>query len=139
MVKPTFLQGLLVLLRSAGVGIVATLVDLGVLALLVSGLGVPVRAASIPALSLGIAVQFFGNKLFAFGDRSNAWLRQGTQFLGVEALGFVANLMLFDFIVSHTQLPYLAVRLVTTAIVYYAVCLPLWSKIFKPQLEETTS
>lgn len=136
MVRPTFLQAFWILLRSAGVGIAATAVDLGALALLVSVLSVPVRIASVPALALGIAMQFAGNKWFAFGDRSRAWLRQGVQFLGVEALGFALNLLLFDLAVTHTALPYLPLRLLTTSLVYFAVCLPLWSRIFKPALEE---
>jgi putative flippase GtrA len=135
-VNPMFLPALLTLLRSAGVGILATATDLGALAILVSVAGVSPRAASIPALVLGISVQFFGNKLFAFGDRSKDWLRQGAQFLGVEALGFVANLVLYDLMITHTHLPYLAVRMLTTSLVYFCICLPLWSRIFRPQMEE---
>jgi len=98
---------------------------------LVSGFGLSPRAASVPALALGIAVQFVGNKWFAFGDRSRDWLRQGVQFLGVETLGFVANIVLFDLAVTRTSLPYLPLRLLTTNLVYFALCLPLWSLIFK--------
>jgi putative flippase GtrA len=114
------------------VGSIATIMDLGTLALLVSGLHLSARLASAPALVLGIAAQFVGNKLFAFGDRSRAWMRQGAQFLAVEALGFVANLVIFDVVMAHTRLPYLAVRLCTTNLVYFGICLPLWSRIFRP-------
>jgi len=131
-----FLPALLRLVRSAGVGVLATATDLGMLALLVSVVGVSPRAASIPALVLGISVQFLGNKTFAFEDRSKDWLRQGAQFLGVEALGFTANLMLYDLIITHTRLPYLAVRMLTTSVVYFCICLPLWSRIFRPRMEE---
>lgn len=136
MVNPKFLAGLWVLLRSSAVGLLATVTDLVVLVLLVSGGGIDVRIASVPALTLGIAVQFVGNKLFAFEDRSQEWARQGAQFLLVEALGFSANLVLFDLIVSRTHLPYLPVRLLTTSLVYFGICLPLWSRIFKPTVEE---
>ncbi|MEZ4222988.1 MAG: GtrA family protein [Polyangiaceae bacterium] len=136
MVNPKFLAGLWVLLRSSAVGLLATVTDLVVLVLLVSGAGIDVRIASVPALTLGIAVQFVGNKLFAFEDRSQEWARQGAQFLLVEALGFSANLVLFDLIVSRTHLPYLPVRLLTTSLVYFGICLPLWSRIFKPTVEE---
>lgn len=128
-------QTLVRIVRSAGVGAAATLVDLAALTVLVSLLDVPVRLASVPALSLGIAIQFVGNKLFAFGDRSPRWVRQGAQFLAVEALGFVLNLLLFDLAVTHTPLPYLAARVASTAVVYFAVCLPLWSRIFRPELQ----
>jgi putative flippase GtrA len=93
------------------------------------------RLASVPALALGIAVQFVGNKWFAFGDRTPGWLRQGAQFLGVEILGFVANLVLFDLALRFTHLPYLPLRLLTTNLVYFAICLPLWSLIFKSRTE----
>jgi putative flippase GtrA len=116
--------------RSMAVGSIATVIDLGTLGLLVSGLGLSPRVASAPALVLGIVAQFVGNKLFAFGDRSRAWVRQGLQFLMVEALGFVANLVLFDLVVTHTHWPYLPVRLCTTNVVYFGICLPLWSRIF---------
>jgi putative flippase GtrA len=125
------LRRLAVLVRSMGVGVFATATDLGVLALLVSGLGWSPRAASLPALLLGIVVQFLGNKLLAFDDRRPEWLRQGAQFMAVEALGFVANLVLFDRAMALTHLPYLPVRLATTSFVYFAICLPLWTRIFR--------
>jgi putative flippase GtrA len=137
-VNPTHLQGLWVVVRSAAVGLLATATDLVVLAVLVSGLGVSPRIASVPALVLGISVQFIGNKWFAFGDRSRDWMRQGAQFIGVESLGFVANLVQFDLAVTLTKLPYLPLRLITTNVVYFCLCLPLWSLIFRPRLGETS-
>jgi len=137
-VNPTYLQGVWVVVRSAAVGLLATATDLVVLAVLVSGLGLSPRVASVPALVLGIGVQFVGNKWFAFGDRSSRWMRQGAQFLGVEAVGFVANLVLFDLAVTLTKLPYLPLRLLTTNLVYFIICLPLWSLIFRPRLGEAS-
>ena len=131
------LHRLAVLVRSMGVGALATATDLGVMALFVSGFGVAPRFASVPALVLGISIQFLGNKLVAFDDRSNDWLRQGGEFMAVEALGFALNLLLFDRAMALTHLPYLAVRLVTTSLVYFAVCLPLWSLIFKSRHQES--
>lgn len=130
---------ILLVLRSAGVGALATLVDLIALAVLVSGFDVSPRVASVPALALGIAVQFVGNKLFAFGDRSRRWVQQGAQFLAVEAVGFLLNLLLFDLAVTLTPLPYLLARVLTTSVVYFAVCLPLWSRIFRAELEPETT
>lgn len=139
MVNPTFLQGLATLARSATIGVLATATDLVALAVLVSGFGLSPRVASVPALALGILVQFVGNKWFAFGDRSRDWLRQGAQFLGVEALGFVANLVLFDLAVTLTKLPYLPLRLLTTNLVYFGLCLPCWSLIFRGRPQESSS
>jgi putative flippase GtrA len=117
--------------RSAGVGAVATVADLGALALLVHGLRWDPRQASAPALALGIVVQFVGNKLLAFRDRDPRWALQALRFLAVEALGFVANLALFDLAVRLVPAPPVALRLVTTNLVYFCVCLPLWTRIFR--------
>lgn len=119
-----------ILARSAVVGFVATALDFAVLSLLVSGFGVSARLASLPALALGIVVQFFGNKQLAFRDRSPAWLRQAGLFLGVEGLGLLSNLVVFDRLLVWTPLPYLLCRVLSTSLVYFAVCLPLWARIF---------
>ncbi|MBI5513758.1 MAG: GtrA family protein [Deltaproteobacteria bacterium] len=123
------------LARSAGVGAVATAADLGTLALLVHGLHWDARQASAPALALGVLVQFVGNKLFAFRDRDPRWARQALRFLAVEALGFVANLVLFDLAVRAVPTAPVALRLVTTNLVYFCVCLPLWTRIFRSPAE----
>lgn len=127
---------LLVVLRSAAVGVFATGADLLALAVLVDGFGLSPRLANLPALVIGIAVQFVGNKWFAFGDRSPDWARQGAQFLAVEALGITANLVLFDLAVTKTPLPYLAARIAATSLVYFCICLPLWSLIFRDRTGE---
>jgi putative flippase GtrA len=119
-----------VLARSAGVGAIATLTDLGVLALLATGLGLGPRVASVPALLAGIAVQFVGNKLFAFRDRSPRWIEQAAAFGAIEVLGACLNVALFDWAVRALPLPYLATRLLVTNAVYLGVCLPLWSRVF---------
>jgi putative flippase GtrA len=116
--------------RSACVGVLATVTDLAALTLLTSVAGLHVRIASVPALALGIVVQFVGNKLFAFRDRDPRWRTQAIRFAGVEALGFIANLALFDGIVRVVVLPPVVLRLVTTNVVYFCVCLPLWGRVF---------
>jgi putative flippase GtrA len=137
--KPTLRQRARTIVKSAGVGAVATLTDLFVLTLLASGLHLGPRAASVPALAAGIVVQFVGNKLFAFEDRSKRWGEQAAMFLAVEALGFGANLVLFDLAVRSLPLPYVVVRLVTTNIVYFGLCLPLWHRIFRRTSKENVS
>lgn len=120
-------------LRSSGVGLLATLTDWVTLATLVSICGLHPKSANLPALALGIAVQFVGNKLVAFRDRSKDWLRQAALFLCVETLGFTLNAIAFDVLVTHTALPYLLCRIATTTLVYFAVCLPLWTFVFQKQ------
>lgn len=125
-------------LRSAGVGVLATATDLAALTALVMLADLSPRAASLPALAFGVAFQFVGNKIFAFRDRSPAWARQGALFLGVESLGFACNLVLFDLAQAHVRVPYLLLRLFTTSLVYFGVCLPLWSLVFRRH-EEASS
>lgn len=124
------LAGLLVVLRSAGVGAGATLVDLLTLTLLVSGFGVPASVASAPALLLGMATQFVGTKRFAFRDRSGDWVRQGLAFAAVEAVSLVANLALFELALRFTPVPYVLARVACTSLVYFAISLPLWTRVF---------
>jgi putative flippase GtrA len=116
--------------RSAAVGFVATGFDFIVLIALVSGLGLPPRIASLPALSLGIVMQFVGNKWIAFRDPSRDWLRQAACFLAIELLGFVCNAVCFDRLLVLTPLPYVVCRALSTSVVYFGVCLPLWSRLF---------
>ncbi len=123
---------LLVTLRSSVVGMVATLADLVALTILVEVGRLPAKTASLPALLLGVAIQFVGNKLFAFRDRSRAWLEQAMAFALVEALGVAANFLLFDLAMTFGKLPYLPVRMATTSVVYFCICLPLWGRIFTP-------
>jgi len=120
-----------VLLRSAGVGAVATGVDLVALACFTEGFGVHPRVASAPALTFGVVVQFVGNKRFAFRDDDPAWVPPALRFAAVECAAFVANLLLFDWASRVCALPPVPLRVVTTGIVYVALCLPLWSRIFR--------
>jgi putative flippase GtrA len=134
---PGPLQRLRLVLRSAGVGLMATGTDLVVLTCLVSVAGLSARLASMPALAAGVVLQFAGNKWFAFEDRSRRWVRQSLEFLAVEALGLATNLALFDLVMAHTALPYLPVRLATTSFVYFAICLPLWARVFRARGAES--
>ncbi len=122
--------------RGAGVGAVATAVDLATLAALVHAFGVSARVASAPALLLGVVIQFVGSKLVTFRNRDRAWGAQAVRFAAVEAVGFVANLALFDLATRNVALPPVALRLVTTNAVYFCVCLPLWARIFRGRTRE---
>jgi putative flippase GtrA len=121
------------MLRSGGVGVVATVVDLVLLVTLTEVVGLSPMAANLPALSGGLLVQFFGNKFFAFGDHSRDYARQGAQFALVEAGAFSLNALLFHVALSLTLLPYAAVRVVCSAVVYLGYSFPLWRWIFKPR------
>ncbi|TNF27834.1 MAG: GtrA family protein [Deltaproteobacteria bacterium] len=117
--------------RSALVGVVATLVDVLALSILVDVLGVEPAVANLPALSLGLAVQFFGNKYFAFNDRSRDFLRQGALFGVVEVGAFALNLVAFHLLAVTAGLPVQLARLIGSAAVYFGFSYPLWGRIFR--------
>jgi putative flippase GtrA len=116
------------LTKSAMVGIAATLADLAALVLLCEALSLAPQVANVPALLAGVLVQFLGNKLFAFRDRSRAWLSQGLRFAAVEAGAFLLNALAFHFLAF--AMPYWAARLVGTALVYFLYSYPLWGLVF---------
>ncbi|MBI2372420.1 MAG: GtrA family protein [Deltaproteobacteria bacterium] len=114
--------------RSVLVGALATIVDLVMLALLIEHFGWSARAANLPALLAGGAVQLVGNKLFAFEDRSRRWVAQGVGFALVEVVALGLNAGLFH--VLSTALPFVAARLIATFGVYVAFSFPMWTRIF---------
>jgi putative flippase GtrA len=122
------------LVRSAGAGAVATLVDLGVLTALVSLAGVSPRAASVPALVLGAIVMFFGQKRFAFRSRSGPTGREALLFTLVQIGGLVLTALLYEIVmrtVPGATRYYVPARLVTTNVVWLAYSFPLWHLVFK--------
>ena len=116
--------------RNLVVGIAATAVDLGLLAVGVEGFGIRPGFVGPFALAAGVAVQLVGTKAYAFRDRSRAWLRQSVLFLGVELLAYLANTLAFTVLTATTHAPYPVVRVGVGAAVYFGVSLPLWSRIF---------
>jgi putative flippase GtrA len=118
------------LVRSLGVGALATVVDLVALWLLVEVAGLAPWLANVPALGAGLLVQFAGNKYLAFGDRSRALLRQGSQFALVEVGALGLNALGFHLAVTLLACPYLLARLSCSAVVYVAYSFPLWGRIF---------
>lgn len=119
--------------RSGLVGIAATLVDLGALVLFVEPLGMPPVWANVPALLLGLLVQFFGNKFFAFSDHSKDYVRQGGLFALVEICAFTLNAIAFHLLVVVFFMPYLPARLLGSSMIYFAFSFPLWRLIFRPR------
>ena len=117
--------------RSAAVGLVATVVDLGLLALFVHGLGIPALAANVPALLVGLAIQFVGNKYWAFRDPSPNLARQLALFSLVEIGAFALNAGMFHALVGTFGMPPLVARPMASAVVYFGFSLALWRLIFR--------
>ena len=119
-----------VFVRSVLVGLVATAVDVGALVLLIHVGGLSPAIANVPALLLGVLLQYLGNKHLAFGDRSKDHLRQGGLFALVELGAVLLNAAGFHVLVTATPIPYGLARLLVTLAVYCAFSYPLWTRIF---------
>ena len=119
------------LVRSAAVGAAASIADLFSLFLLVEWIGLGPTTANLPALLLGLVIQYFGNKFFAFRDHRRDHLRQGGLFLIVEIGAFALSAALFHGLVVLIGIPYLLARIVASAIIYLGFSYPLWRRIFR--------
>lgn len=117
--------------RSAAVGLAATVLDLLILWVLVDGLGMTAAAANVPALLVGVAAQFAGNKWLAFRDRSPRIVQQGVQFALVEAGALLLNAVGFHLLVTATAMPYLVARMLVSSLVYAGWSYGLWARIFR--------
>jgi putative flippase GtrA len=127
-------------LRAGAAGILATAVDLGVLAILVTGFHVDARVASVPALVCGGLANFVGNRHFAFRAQAGSLVRQAALYTLVEALGLAYAGLLYDTalrIFPHAAHLYWAVRLVTSHIVFLTWSYPLWRRVFATRQTQT--
>jgi putative flippase GtrA len=132
-ISPLHLEALFRLARAGLAGASATLVDLGVLALLVSGLGVSARLASLPALVVGGVANFLGNRHFAFRAREGSLVRQAVLYTVVEGVALALNGALYDLVLRthpETAHAYVLVRLCTSHLVFLCWSYPLWNRVF---------
>lgn len=121
-------------LRAVIAGSAATLADLAVLSLLVSGLHFDPRAANVPALAFGGVVNFLGNRHFAFRARDGSLAKQAAGYGAVELVALGLNGVLFDLAMRllHGHAGWYApARLVTSHLVFLLWSYPLWRLVFR--------
>jgi putative flippase GtrA len=129
-------KGILQLVRAFLAGGAATIVDLAVLTLLVSGLHLDARIASIPALIAGGIVSFFANRHWVFQAREGSLPVQAALYVLVEIIALVLNGILYDggmrtpLLHAHPAW-YAPLRLVTSHIVFIVWSFPLWRFVFR--------
>lgn len=116
--------------RSMLVGLVATAVDVGALFVLIHLLGLTPVAANVPALLLGVFLQYVGNKYLAFRDPSPDHLRQGGLFALIEIGTLLLNAAGFHVLLTMTTVPYALARPTVTLAVYCLFSYPLWARLF---------
>jgi len=124
------------LVRSLVAGGAATLADLAVLTLLVTGAHWLPREANLPALLVGGVVNFFGNRNFAFrahGDRASLH-KHVVGYALVEIVALALNGVLYDVFlraVPGAAHLYWLVRLATSNVVFLCWSYPLWRRVFR--------
>ncbi len=117
--------------RSALVGVMATAADFLMIALLVHGLSIGPAIANVPALSLGLAIQFWGNKRYAFRDPTRTSAKQASAFIAVEVVAFVLNVAFFHILAVGLEVTPLLARALSSAAVYFGFSYRLWQIIFR--------
>ncbi len=127
--------------RSALAGGAATLVDLGVLGLLVGVVHVSAAAANLPAALAGAVVQFAGNRRFAFRSKGPI-AREALLFGAAEVVTLGLNVGLFHVVDVGAALlggqgalgagRAMLARAATTNLVFVAWSYPAWKWVFAP-------
>jgi putative flippase GtrA len=121
--------------RSLLTGGAATLADLGVIAFAVGVLHASPAAANVPALLVGAAVQFLGNRHFAFRAAAGGLRRQLVLFAITEAVTMALNAALYHVVATHVVLSApgaVLARAITTNAVFLCWSYPVWRRVFQP-------
>lgn len=131
--KPSIGNTLNRVARSAGIGLLATAVDLAVLALLVEVAGLTPAWANGPALLAGAVVQFIGCRYLVFSASAGSLKKQLLGFGVTEAATLALNAVAFHLLVTLTPVPYPLARPIGTFLVFVGFSFPMWSLVFRPQ------
>lgn len=120
------------LIRSSGVGVIATISDQLMLLILISVFGMDEFWANFPSMVPGLVFIYIGNKYFAFEDFSKENVKKGSLFLIIEFGAFLLNLLLYDLLLRYILRfdehwnPHIA-RAIGTFVTYMGFSFPLWS------------
>lgn len=92
----------------------------------------PAVGANVPALLLGLVVQFVGARHVVFRDSEVTLKTQLVGFLVTELGSFILNALLFHAFVAGLHMPYLVARLVGSFLVFVSFSFPMWNLVFRP-------
>lgn len=118
-------------LRSSFVGILATVADFAVLEICVRLLHIEPSTSKIFSFLVGLAVQFFGNRTFAFHATGGSLRRQALLFCAVESITLTLNWLLFRFLIRSLHLPIELANLIVTFVIYVGFSYPAWRIVFR--------
>jgi putative flippase GtrA len=124
------------LARSGSAGALAGGTDLATLTLLVQVAHFSPRTASVPALTFGAIVMFFGQKYLAFQTAGKPSFRELGLFALVQLGGLALTALGFDLLLRTVPLSarhYVLSRLVVTNLVWLAYSFPLWHFVFRKE------
>lgn len=126
------------LLKSMLVGLAATVLDFVTLVVLASLIGLYLPIANIVALMVGLIVQFFANKHWAFNNHEQLSSQLVGKFILVECGAFLLNAALFWVACLITTFHYTAIKLLVGFIVYMGFSYPMWKWVFSSPSEEVS-
>lgn len=118
--------------QSAGVGAISSFVDFASLFVMVNVFHLPAVGANVPALLLGLVVQFIGARHIVFRDTKVTLKTQLVGFLVTELGSFLLNALLFHAFVAGLHMPYLVARLLGSFLVFVSFSFPMWNLVFRP-------
>jgi putative flippase GtrA len=129
--KPSLVSRFMRFLRSSLVGIVATAADFTVLEVCMRLLHLEAGTSKIFAFLVGLSVQFFGNRSFAFHATGGSMRRQVLLFCLVESVALTLNWALFRQLVNRARLPIEIANFLVTFVVYVGFSYPAWRIVFR--------
>ena len=132
----TLLQRLTRFLRSSAVGLAATAADFAVLEVGVRLMHFDAPKVKIVSTLVGIAVQFIGNRTFAFHASEGKLSRQIALFCVVETGTLTLNWLLFRFFTHSLHWPLELTNVIVTCAVYIGFSYPAWRIVFRVRKED---
>lgn len=108
---------MLQVIRFGVVGIIAAVVDVGVLVLLKELLYVDVLIASAVSFCISVTVNYILSMTFVFKSREQSKIREFAVFVALSIGGLCLNQLILWFGVNFTDIYYLAVKILAMVIV----------------------
>jgi dolichol-phosphate mannosyltransferase len=99
------------------VGGLAMLINLAVLYVLISMLGIWYLASSIVSFLVALMANFFLQKVWAFGSRRDKPYRQFAAFFGTNIFNLGLNTLIMYLLVSHVGIEYLIAQIITSVLI----------------------
>jgi putative flippase GtrA len=104
------------LIKFGVVGVSGYLINLGVFALLVSGLGVYHGLAAVAAFCVAVSSNFFWNRHWTFSPGEGHAAFEAARFFAVSVAALLINLAMLEALLAETSLPAIAAQAISVAV-----------------------